>query len=93
MEDVWAIADIRNELIQQGYLDDPNQRNIAQRQAKLASFHRYRSPQGFEVLIGRNNLQNDQLTFRVATDYDLWFHTQEIPGSHALLRLEPGAAP
>ena len=92
-EDVWAIADIRNELIQQGYLADPNQRSQAQRQAKLASFHRYRSPQGFEVLIGRNNLQNDQLTFRVATDYDLWFHTQEIPGSHALLRLEPGAAP
>jgi len=43
----------------------------------------------FEVLIGRNNRQNDQLTFRLAGDYDLWFHAQEIPGSHVLLRLEP----
>ena len=92
-EDVWAIADIRDELIQQGYLADPNQRNASQRQAKQLSFHRYRSPQGFEVLIGRNNRQNDQLISRVATDYDLWFHTQEIPGSHTLLRLEPGAIP
>ncbi|MDJ0707086.1 MAG: NFACT family protein [Leptolyngbyaceae cyanobacterium MO_188.B28] len=92
-EDVLAISDIRDELIQQGYLADPNQRILSQRQAKLSSFHRYRTPQGFEVLIGRNNLQNDQLTFRVATDYDLWFHTQEIPGSHALLRLEPGSEP
>jgi len=43
------------------------------------------------VLIGRNNRQNDQLTFRLAGD--LWFHAQEIPGSHVLLRLEPGTVP
>ena len=43
--------------------------------------------------IGRNNSQNDRLTFRTASDYDLWFHTQEIPGSHVLLRLEPGSVP
>jgi predicted ribosome quality control (RQC) complex YloA/Tae2 family protein len=41
--------------------------------------------------VGRNNFQNDRLTFRIATQYDLWFHTQEIPGSHVLLSLEPGA--
>ena len=92
-EDVWAISDIRDELIQQGYLEDPNQRSAAQRELKPISFHRYRTPQGLELLIGRNNRQNDQLTSRVATDYDLWFHTQEIPGSHTLLRLEPGAIP
>ena len=93
VEDVWAIADIRDELIQQGYFEDPKQRSAPQREAKPISFHRYRTPQGFELLIGRNNRQNDQLTSRVATDYDLWFHTQEIPGSHTLLRLEPGAIP
>jgi predicted ribosome quality control (RQC) complex YloA/Tae2 family protein len=54
-------------------------------------FHRYQSPSGYEVLVGRNNRQNDQLSFRVATEYDLWFHTQEIPGSHVLLRLPPGS--
>jgi len=45
-------------------------------------FQRYRTPAALEVLIGRNNRQNDPLTFRLAGDYDLWFHAQEIPGSH-----------
>jgi len=53
--------------------------------------HRFKSPSGFEIWVGRNNFQNDRLTFKVATDYDLWLHTQEIPGSHVLLRLEPGS--
>ncbi|MTJ53105.1 fibronectin-binding domain-containing protein [Anabaena sp. UHCC 0253] len=88
-EDLQALEEIRDELIGQKYLEDPEYRS---RSANTPStnFHRYRTPSGFEVLIGRNNLQNDQLTFRVAGDYDLWFHAQEIPGSHTLLRLEPG---
>jgi predicted ribosome quality control (RQC) complex YloA/Tae2 family protein len=45
------------------------------------------------VLVGRNNRQNDLLISTVATDYDLWFHTQEIPGSHVLLRLGAGQVP
>ena len=43
--------------------------------------------------MGRNNRQNDLLISSVATDYDLWFHTQEIPGSHVLLRLGAGQIP
>lgn len=90
-EDLQTLREIREELIQQGYLDAPEQRS---RDVEDASEpYRYRTPNGFEVLIGRNNRQNDQLTFRVAGDYDLWFHTQEIAGSHVLLRLEPGAVP
>jgi len=58
-----------------------------------SDFYRYKSPQGLEVLVGRNNRQNDHLTFQVATPYDLWFHTQEIPGSHVLLRLDAGQVP
>ncbi|NJM99439.1 MAG: DUF814 domain-containing protein [Phormidesmis sp. RL_2_1] len=50
-------------------------------------------PQGAEVLIGRNNSQNEQLTFKQASDYDLWLHAQEIPGSHVLLRLSAGEVP
>ncbi|BAY11556.1 Rqc2 family fibronectin-binding protein [Calothrix sp. NIES-2098] len=91
-EDLQALEEIRDELIGQGYLEDPEYRNRSNNEA-TSSFHRYRTPSGFEVLIGRNNRQNDQLTFRVAGDYDLWFHAQEIPGSHVLLRLEPGAVP
>ncbi|MEA5621095.1 NFACT family protein [Cronbergia sp. UHCC 0137] len=90
-EDLQAIEEIRDELITQKYLEDPGYR--VRTESPTTNFHRYRTPSGFEVLIGRNNRQNDQLTFRVAGDYDLWFHAQEIPGSHLLLRLEPGAVP
>ncbi|MDZ8055209.1 MAG: NFACT family protein [Aulosira sp. ZfuVER01] len=91
-EDLQALEEIRDELIGQEYLEDPEYRNRNNNEA-TSNFHRYRTPSGFEVLIGRNNRQNDQLTFRVAGDYDLWFHAQEIPGSHVLLRLEPGSVP
>ncbi|BAZ01827.1 fibronectin-binding A domain-containing protein [Tolypothrix tenuis PCC 7101] len=92
-EDLQALEEIRDELIGQRYLEDPEYRNRTTNEDSSSNFHRYRTPSGFEVLIGRNNRQNDQLTFRVAGDYDLWFHAQEIPGSHVLLRLEPGAVP
>jgi predicted ribosome quality control (RQC) complex YloA/Tae2 family protein len=89
--DLQALEEIRDELITQKYLEDPGYRSRSQSDTPSTNFHRYQTPNGFEVLIGRNNRQNDQLTFRVAGDYDLWFHAQEIPGSHILLRLEPGA--
>ncbi len=90
-EDLQTLQEIREELIQQRYLDAPEQRN--RDVPDVSEPYRYRTPSGFELLIGRNNRQNDQLTFRTAGDYDLWFHTQEIAGSHVLLRLEPGTVP
>ena len=89
-EDLQALAEIKEELIQQEYI-------IAERQESARQIDRdsqpYRltAPSGVQIWIGRNNRQNDILTFRTAVDYDLWFHTQEIPGSHVLLRLDPGA--
>jgi predicted ribosome quality control (RQC) complex YloA/Tae2 family protein len=62
-------------------------------QADEVGFRRYTTPQGLDLLIGRNNNQNEQLTFKQASDYDLWFHAQEIPGSHVLLRLSAGDDP
>ena len=124
--DLEAIEDIRDELIQQGYLATPayrsdnpkvplradlasNKINRASGKSKNKSSsqysklkaqpeatsqpRRYSTPSGYELLIGRNNRQNDILTFRTAGDYDLWFHSQEIPGSHALLRLPAGSVP
>ncbi len=91
-EDLAALKEIREELIQQRYLEDLEYRSRSSSEVASTNFYRYQTPSGFELLIGRNNRQNDQLSFRVAGDYDLWFHTQEIPGSHVLLRLQPGAA-
>jgi len=92
-EDLEALKEIREELVGQNYLEDSGYERHSSTEASKINFHRYHTPSGFEVLIGRNNRQNDQLTFRLAGDYDLWFHAQEIPGSHLLLRLEPGAVP
>jgi hypothetical protein len=77
-----------------GYLASPDyrpgdNRGSAKRKASAA----WLTPGDLAVLVGRNNRQNDLLISSVATDYDLWFHTQEIPGSHVLLRLQPGQVP
>jgi predicted ribosome quality control (RQC) complex YloA/Tae2 family protein len=85
-----ALEEIQTELQQQGLLPAPPHRQSAKPAKTEMAFLRYQTPLGHEVWIGRNNRQNDHLTFRVATDYDLWFHSQEIPGSHVLLRLPPG---
>ncbi|MGL5942215.1 MAG: Rqc2 family fibronectin-binding protein [Waterburya sp.] len=91
-EDLQALAEIKAELIQQNYLTTERQEEQSQvdRDSKP---YRYTAPSGCQLWVGRNNRQNDVLTFRTAVEYDLWFHTQEIPGSHVLLRLEPGAVP
>jgi len=90
-EDLQTLQEIREELIGQQYLDAPEQRSRLV--SDVSEPYRYQTPSGFELLIGRNNRQNDLLTFRTAGDYDLWFHTQEIPGSHVLMRLQAGAVP
>ncbi|MEM9807075.1 MAG: NFACT RNA binding domain-containing protein [Cyanobacteria bacterium P01_D01_bin.56] len=89
--DLVALEEIRDELVQQGYIEDPYQRTTRARSEKLPDFYRFNTPRGTDVWVGRNNNQNEALSFKAANDYDLWFHTQEIPGSHVLLRLEPGA--
>lgn len=89
--DLVALEEIRDELVQQGYMEDPYQRTTRGRSEKLPNFYRFNTPCGTDIWVGRNNNQNEALSFKAANDYDLWFHTQEIPGSHVLLRLEPGA--
>ncbi|MGB3536315.1 MAG: NFACT RNA binding domain-containing protein [Microcoleaceae cyanobacterium] len=90
-EDLQTLEEIREELIQQNYLKIAEYRGSSQ-DAKTEFYH-YQTPSKFEVLVGRNNRQNDLLTSKIAGDYDLWFHTQEIPGSHVLLRLNAGEVP
>lgn len=91
-EDLTTLQEIKAELIHQKYIEDAQYRqdNSNQEESKPRS---YQTPSGFEVLVGRNNRQNDILTSKIATDYDLWFHSQEIAGSHVLLRLNAGDIP
>jgi len=52
----------------------------------LQGIRRYRSSDGYEILVGRGPRENDQLTFRVARSYDTWLHTADYPGSHVVVR-------
>ncbi|MBO4474678.1 MAG: NFACT family protein [Clostridiales bacterium] len=53
-----------------------------------SSPRRYRVSDHFEVLAGRNNIQNDELTFKTASKDDLWFHVKNMPGTHVILRTD-----
>ncbi|WP_267383895.1 Rqc2 family fibronectin-binding protein [Cyanobacterium sp. uoEpiScrs1] len=90
-QDLQTLQEIREELIQQNYLKSSTQSNSIN--SCESQPYQYITPSGLEVWVGRNNRQNDRLTFCTAGDYDLWFHTQESAGSHVLLRLEPGKKP
>ena len=84
------LADIRRELSETGFLK--KQRGAKAERAKPQAPLRFRSSDGYEILVGRSNIQNDELTFRIARRTDLWLHTQRIHGSHVILRadgLEP----
>jgi predicted ribosome quality control (RQC) complex YloA/Tae2 family protein len=83
-----TLLEIKKELIDTGYF--PAADRISKAELAETKPRSLKTPSGFELLIGRNNRQNDLLTFKTATEYDLWFHAQEIAGSHGLLRITPG---
>lgn len=56
------------------------------KEEKIAGVRRYRSSDGYEMLVGRTDRDNDTLTMKVAKSYDLWFHVADYPGSHVVLR-------
>lgn len=84
------LIEIRGELTEQGYLRA--QRGKKAQKAPPSAPLRFEVADGFTVLVGRNNRQNDQLTMRAANNNDWWFHVKNIPGSHTVLVTE-GRAP
>ena len=84
-ESAAELAEIREELIEAGYLRRTGQRKAkptAQRPRELVS------PSGLRMLVGRNNRENDLITTKLASKQDIWFHTKNIPGSHVVLITE-----
>lgn len=78
-----ALEEIRRELQEGGYLRaDTGKRR--QKQAKLPPL-RFESTDGFPIYVGRNNHQNEELTFRLARKDDLWLHAQKVHGSHVII--------
>lgn len=83
------LLQIREELTEQGYLRRP--KGKVQRQKELPP-REFTSSEGFKILVGRNNRQNDKLTLKTAAKNDLWFHTKDIHGSHVIV-LTGGSEP
>ena len=76
------ITEIREELIQTGFIRRRQREKIQKRKKP----EKYLSTDGQTIiLVGRNNLQNDELTFKMAKKEDLWFHAKDIPGSHVVI--------
>jgi predicted ribosome quality control (RQC) complex YloA/Tae2 family protein len=88
------LDEIREELEQQGYIlekDKSTSHTGRTRKGKSANkpsirLERYLSPEGVEILVGKNNKQNDYLTTKLANKTDTWLHTKDIPGSHVVIR-------
>ena len=89
------LEEIRRELESTGLLKAARRRPEKKKRPsapKSAPPLRFESPDGFEILVGRNNVQNDELTTRLARRTDYWFHVKTLHGSHVILRcdgLEP----
>lgn len=78
------LVELKEELIEAGYIHRKMKSN---KKTKITSkpFH-YISSDGFDIYVGKNNFQNDELTFKFANGSDWWFHAKKMPGSHVLVR-------
>ena len=81
------INEIRAELAASGYIKRKSVQNKKGLQKPSAPME-YRSTDGFKILVGRNNVQNDKLSLKTAAKGDMWLHTQKIPGSHVIICTE-----
>ncbi|MGN0487583.1 MAG: NFACT family protein [Acutalibacteraceae bacterium] len=80
------ISAVRLELSQAGYIK--NTKGKKQKPPRELPPIEFRSSDGFRILVGRNNVQNDKLSLKMAAKSDLWLHTQGIPGSHVIISAE-----
>ena len=78
-----SLSQIRQELVDFGYI----KKHSSGKQKKSTSHpYHYISTDGYDIYVGKNNYQNEELTFKVATGNDWWFHAKGIPGSHVILK-------
>lgn len=81
-EDLKAIS---NELAETGYIKKRNLNKGKKVKDKSKPLH-FISSDGFDIFVGKNNIQNEELTFKVATGNDWWFHSKTFPGSHVIVK-------
>ena len=87
------LSQIKEELTEYGYIKKHYSNKKGQKaQAKSKPFH-YISSDGFDIYVGKNNFQNDELTFKMATGNDWWFHAKKMAGSHVIVKTPDGEIP
>ena len=79
------LTEIRRELIQTGYVREDRREEKKRKKEPAAGFLVFRSSSGMEIRVGKNNLQNDELTLRRSSGRDVWLHAQKIHGSHVVI--------
>ena len=96
LEHVSSPADfleIETEMVEAGLLKMGNRPKPPRTKGMKNQPSRFISGEGWEILVGRNNKQNDELSMRTAAPHDLWLHTQKIPGSHVIIRTQGNPVP
>lgn len=78
------LDEIRTELFEQGYIKSSSAKKAKSEKLNFNPIE-FTSSEGFKILVGRNNKQNDILTLKKSAKLDIWFHTKNIPGSHTVL--------
>ena len=82
-ETMKELSEIKSELVSEGYIK--RGKNLLRQKEKPSNPDKFISSDGFEILVGKNNKQNDYLTLKLASGKDIWFHTKKIPGSHTVI--------
>lgn len=84
-EALTELDEIEEELISEGYIQQKNQKKSIKKDKKSKP-RKFFSSDGYQILVGRNNRQNDKLTKKISSKEDIWVHTKEIAGSHVIIR-------
>lgn len=80
------IEEIREELVEGGYIRARQKKSNKNKQNQKPVLEKYQASDGTEIIVGKNNKQNDYLTNKAAARDDIWLHTKDIPGSHVVIR-------
>ena len=81
------LTQIKAELIESGYIRGRRDNGKGKKQEKSKPLH-YLSSDGYHIYVGKNNYQNEELTFKVAAGDDMWFHAKNMPGSHVIVKTD-----
>lgn len=82
------LFDIKEELIEYGYMKRKGGKNSRKSKIEKGRPLHYLSSDGFHMYVGKNNYQNEELTFKFANGKDMWFHAKGMAGSHVIVKLE-----